>query len=435
MTQIPQLLCLPVPGIICTRDRENLEESSEENYSSKERHSIGKEKSSPLATPNKHRRTCQSQGCSDCSLPGSMEEQENNFVLSLGANSSSRCSLEPNQTEAPMCWAGATRGGPEVVIVPVLFGLIFLLGMVGNTLVLVVLGRLRPGGRPSRSATNIFILNLSIADFSFLLFCVPFQATIYSLPEWIFGAFFCKWVHYLAMATMLVSIFTLVAMSVDRYIAVVHAKRSPCIRSKRNAALGVAVIWLLSLLIAIPVAQHQALMSGHQQAPNSSFCWEHWANGSTAKQMYKITILLVGYLLPLLLITCCYAKVLYHLHTKVKNISKKSERSKKKTAQTVLLVVAVFLLSWLPHHIITMWAEFGHFPLNNISFTFRIISHCLAYGNSCINPILYAFLSENFRKACRQVFTCKLFLRPVSAEKLARVRMENFSTTHSTTNV
>lgn len=240
--------------------------------------------------------------------PGSMEEQENNFVLSLGANTS-KCNLETSPTEAPACWAGATRGGPEVVIVPVLFGLIFLLGMVGNTLVLVVLGRLRPGGRPSRSATNIFILNLSIADFSFLLFCVPFQATIYSLPEWIFGAFFCKWVHYLAMATMLVSIFTLVAMSVDRYIAVVHARRSPCIRSKRNAALGVAGIWLLSLLIAIPVAQHQALMSGHQQAPNSSFCWEHWADGSTAKQMYKITILLVGYLLPLLLITCCYAKV------------------------------------------------------------------------------------------------------------------------------
>ncbi|KAL8194756.1 UNVERIFIED_CONTAM: hypothetical protein K2H54_031312 [Gekko kuhli] len=203
----------------------------------------------------------------------------------------------------------SSGGGPETVIVPVLFGLIFLLGMVGNTLVLVVLGRLRPGRRPSRSATNIFILNLSIADFSFLIFCVPFQATIYSLPEWVFGAFFCKWVHYLAMATMLVSIFTLVAMSVDRYIAVVHAKRSLCIRSKRNATMGVAVIWVLSLLFAIPVAQHQALVSGHFQAPNSSFCWEQWAGNSVAKQIYKVTILVVGYLLPLMLITCCYAKV------------------------------------------------------------------------------------------------------------------------------
>ncbi|NP_001121533.1 galanin receptor type 1-like [Gallus gallus] len=363
-----------------------------------------------------------------------MEEEEDNFVLFFGVNTS-KCSLETNQTGAPPCWSGAAKGGPEVVIVPVLFGLIFLLGMVGNTIVLVILVRVRPGGRSSCSTTNIFILNLSIADFSFLLFCVPFQATIYSLPEWIFGAFFCKWVHYLAMATMLVSIFTLVAMSVDRYIAVVHAKHSSDIRSKRNAVLGVGVIWLLSLLIAIPVAQHQALMSGHQQAPNSSFCWENWAEGSTAKQTYKVMILLVGYLLPLVLITCCYAKVLHHLHTKVKNISKKSERSKKKTAQTVLLVVAVFLLSWLPHHIITMWAEFGHFPLNNISFTFRIISHCLAYGNSCINPILYAFLSENFRKACQQAFHCKCFLQPVPTEKLVRIHMENFSVTHSTTNV
>lgn len=237
-----------------------------------------------------------------------MEEEEDNFVLFFGVNTS-KCSLETNQTGAPPCWSGAAKGGPEVVIVPVLFGLIFLLGMVGNTIVLVILVRVRPGGRSSCSTTNIFILNLSIADFSFLLFCVPFQATIYSLPEWIFGAFFCKWVHYLAMATMLVSIFTLVAMSVDRYIAVVHAKHSSDIRSKRNAVLGVGVIWLLSLLIAIPVAQHQALMSGHQQAPNSSFCWENWAEGSTAKQTYKVMILLVGYLLPLVLITCCYAKV------------------------------------------------------------------------------------------------------------------------------
>lgn len=100
--------------------------------------------------------------------------------------------------------------------------------------------------------------------------------------------------------------------------------------------------------------------------------------------------------------------------------------------QTALLMVAVFLLSWLPHFI-TMWAEFGQFPLND--FTFRIISHCLAYGNSCINPIVYAFLSESFRKACRQAFTRKSFLRPVATEPLARIRMENLSSTHSTTNL
>ncbi|KAJ8407884.1 hypothetical protein AAFF_G00269280 [Aldrovandia affinis] len=333
--------------------------------------------------------------------------------------------LEMNQTTSE------SYGGPEVVIVPVIFGFIFLLGMTGNTLVMIVIGRIK--SRRSRSTTNTFILNLSIADLSFLLFCVPFQATIYSLPEWVFGAFLCKFVHYFVMVSMLVSIFTLVAMSVDRYIAVVHAKKSPCIRNKKNAIIGVCVIWVLSFVFAIPVAQHQTLTS-HPEAPNSSFCWEEWS-ANVPKHTYKVTILIIGYLLPLVLITCCYAKVLFHLHKKIKNMSKKSERSKKKTAQTVLLVVAAFLICWMPHHIIAMWVEFGRFPLNDASFAFRILSHCLAYGNSCVNPILYAFLSENFRKACQQVFACRFLFPPPPVEKVVRIRMENFSTTHSTTNL
>uniref|UniRef100_A0A8K9UVN3 Galanin receptor type 1 n=1 Tax=Oncorhynchus mykiss TaxID=8022 RepID=A0A8K9UVN3_ONCMY len=343
------------------------------------------------------------------------------------------CSVEDAHRETkPPFTCCKDHGGPEAVIVPVIFGCIFLLGVVGNSLVMIVIGKIK--ARRNRSTTNIFILNLSIADLLFLLFCVPFQATIYSLPEWIFGAFLCKCVHYLVMVCMLVSIFTLVAMSVDRYIAVVHSKKSPCIRNRRNALTGVCVIWALSFIFSIPVAQHQ-ILTDHPEAPNSSFCWEAWY-ASASKHTYKVTILVIGYLLPLGLIICCYAKVLFHLHKKMKNMSKKSERSKRKTAQTVLLVVAAFLTCWMPHHIIAMWVEFGVFPLNDASFALRIISHCLAYGNSCINPILYAFLSENFRKACRQVFTCRFLYPPPPQEKVVRIRMENFSTTHSiTTNI
>ncbi|KAJ8290934.1 hypothetical protein GJAV_G00019380 [Gymnothorax javanicus] len=78
------------------------------------------------------------------------------------------------------------------------------------------------------------------------------------------------------------------------------------------------------------------------------------------------------------------------------------------TAQTVLVVVIVFCLSWLPHHVVHLWAEFGTFPLTQASFVFRVVAHCLAYSNSSVNPIIYAFLSENFRKAYKQVFKCQL---------------------------
>ena len=94
-------------------------------------------------------------------------------------------------------------GSVGAVAVPVVFALIFLLGMVGNGLVLAVL--LQPG--PSAwqepgSTTDLFILNLAVADLCFILCCVPFQAAIYTLDAWLFGAFVCKTVHLLIYLTM-----------------------------------------------------------------------------------------------------------------------------------------------------------------------------------------------------------------------------------------
>ncbi|XP_028942973.1 galanin receptor type 2-like, partial [Antrostomus carolinensis] len=101
---------------------------------------------------------------------------------------------------------------PASVIVPVVFSIIFLLGTVGNSLVLAVLLR---NGQISHNTTNLFILNLSLADFFFIVFCVPFQATIYSLEGWVFGSFICKADHFFIYLAMYASSFTLAAVSVD----------------------------------------------------------------------------------------------------------------------------------------------------------------------------------------------------------------------------
>ncbi|XP_077432055.1 galanin receptor type 1 [Vanacampus margaritifer] len=292
--------------------------------------------------------------------------------------------------------------GTDNLITLVVFCLIFVLGVLGNTLVITVLARSKPG-KP-RSTTNIFILNLSIADLSYLLFCVPFQSTIYMMPTWILGAFICKFIHYFFTVSMLVSIFTLSAMSVDRYVAIVHSRKSSAIRVTKHAFIGVVVIWILSLAMAAPIMYYQNIFHGGE---NLTFCWEVWPD-QNQKKVYVVCTFVFGYVLPLLLISFCYSKVLKHLHKKLRNMSKKSEASKKKTAQTVLVVVVVFCLSWLPHHVIHLWVEFGTFPLNQASFFLRIAAHCLAYSNSSVNPVIYAFLSENFRKAYKQVFKCQI---------------------------
>ncbi|XP_066435570.1 galanin receptor type 1 [Eleutherodactylus coqui] len=317
--------------------------------------------------------------------------------------------------------------GIDNVITLVVFGIIFALGVLGNSLVITVLARNKPG-KP-RSTTNIFILNLSIADLAYLLFCIPFQSTVYILPNWVLGEFICKFIHYFFTVSMLVSIFTLSAMSVDRYVAIVHSRRSSSIRISRNALLGVILIWILSIAMACPVAYNQRLI---HRGNNQTFCWELWPN-QKQKKIYVVCTFVFGYLLPLLLISFCYAKVLNHLHKKLRNMSKKSEASKKKTAQTVLVVVVVFGISWLPHHVIHLWAEFGTFPLTQASFVFRVTAHCLAYSNSSVNPIIYAFLSENFRKAYKQVFKCQMGCNSMQSDaKEIKSKMETPPSTNCT---
>ena len=73
-----------------------------------------------------------------------------------------------------------------------------------------------------RSTTNLLIINLAIADLLFIVFCVPFTATDYVLPFWPFGEIWCKIVQYLIVVTAYASVYTLVLMSLDRFLAVVH---------------------------------------------------------------------------------------------------------------------------------------------------------------------------------------------------------------------
>lgn len=101
-----------------------------------------------------------------------------------------------------------------VVVVPLFFGMIGILGLIGNSLVVVVVAA-NPG---MRSTTNILIINLAVADLLFVIFCIPFTATDFVLPYWPFGNVWCKIVQYLIIVTAYASVYTLVLMSLDRLV-------------------------------------------------------------------------------------------------------------------------------------------------------------------------------------------------------------------------
>lgn len=134
------------------------------------------------------------------------------------------------------------------LIVPVLFGIIFILGLFGNALVVLVVA----SNQQMRNTTNILIINLAMADLLFIIFCVPFTAADYVMRYWPFGEIWCKTVQYLIIVTAYVSVYTLVIMSVDRFLAVVYPVASISIRTERHTYWAIAITWIIILLSCLP---------------------------------------------------------------------------------------------------------------------------------------------------------------------------------------
>ncbi|XP_066490566.1 galanin receptor type 3 [Tiliqua scincoides] len=287
------------------------------------------------------------------------------------------------------------------IIVPVVFSLIFLLGTVGNGLVLAVLLR---NGQVKYNTTNLFILNLAVADLCFIVFCVPFQATVYTLDGWLFGAFACKAVHFLIYLTMYASSFTLATVSVDRYLAIRYPLKSRDLRTSRNAALAIVMVWTLSLLFAGPYLSYYQIVH-YQEVPICVPVWE-----DQRRKILDILTFVFGYVLPVVVVSLAYARTIKFLWTSVDPIERISEsrKAKRRVTKMIVAVAVLFCLCWLPHHLVILCFWFGYFPFNRATYACRLASHCLSYANSCLNPIVYALISKHFRKRFKQVFTCLL---------------------------
>ncbi|XP_047465273.1 galanin receptor 2a [Mugil cephalus] len=292
----------------------------------------------------------------------------------------------------------------ESVVVSLVFLLIFLLGTVGNSLVLAVLCRgPGPPGQMGTKTTNMFILNLGLADLSFIVFCVPFQATIYTLDQWVFGPLLCKLVHFIIFLTMYASIFTLMAVSLDRYFAICYPLRSREVRTPQNALTSICLVWVLALVFSAPYLSYFSQV----ELAGSVLCVPSWE--SRPRIAMDACTFVFGYLVPVLVLGLTYARTVRYLWTSVDPVKDASEsrRAKRRVTKMIIVVAALFCLCWLPHHLVVLCMWFGCFPLNHATYVLRILSHLVSYANSCLNPIVYALVSKHFRKGFGKVFGCR----------------------------
>jgi allatostatin receptor len=301
------------------------------------------------------------------------------------------------------------------VVVPIVFGLILVLGFVGNLLVIIVV----ISNKQMRNTTNLLIINLAIADLVFIIICVPFTAMEYALTVWPFGDVWCKVYQYTIHVTAYASVYTLVLMSLDRYLAVVHPITSMSIRTERNAYFLIFLSWVIICLGNMFMFWQYKYYPYSHDGEDRSMCVNFAILQSpTNGRIFYGIFFCFGYCIPLATVCVLYGlmlkRLLYGVVPGIKQ-SMDSIRSKKRISRMVIIVVVIFAICWLPVQVLMLVQHFGNQAPSYTFVGIGIASRCIAYMNSCVNPILYAFLSENFRKSFKKLL-CISKWQPVRQE-------------------
>lgn len=131
----------------------------------------------------------------------------------------------------------------------IMYSTIMFISVIGNGMVCVIV----KSSPRMQTVTNFFIVNLATGDLLMAIFGVPTSSiSMLILYYWPFGTFFCVFVNYSQAVSVFVSAYTLVAISIDRYMAILWPLK-PRI-SKRYALIIISVVWLFALLTALPIA-------------------------------------------------------------------------------------------------------------------------------------------------------------------------------------
>ncbi|KAM9779715.1 somatostatin receptor type 5-like [Neosynchiropus ocellatus] len=277
---------------------------------------------------------------------------------------------------------------PFNVVTAVIYIVVFIVGILGNSLAIIVMLRYAK----MKTVTNIFILNLALADELYIL-GIPFLGTNSSLSYWPYGNFFCKVCMTADAMSQFTSTFCLTAMSIDRYLAVVHPIRSANWRKPQVVKVFSAMIWIVSFLVVLPVSMYSHVQ---EELNTCNLSWPPPENTWAIAFILYTSIL--GFFAPLIVISICYLLIVVRVRSAgVRAGITKRRKSERKVTRMVVIIVLVFILCWLPFYVTNIVNLFYIIPENNATAAVYFTLVILTYVNSCANPILYGMLTDKVR--------------------------------------
>ncbi|XP_048745367.1 G-protein coupled receptor 83-like [Ostrea edulis] len=277
-----------------------------------------------------------------------------------------------------------------------------------NIIVCFVVGK----NKKMRTVTNVFIVNMSVSDLILVSLNVSLNIARHLAREWTLGNLLCHMLNFSLMLSVYVSTFTLTAIALDRHQVLLYPLQ-PRI-TKTISYIIIFAIWFFSILFALPygiftkVAETDFILAKLKRCttvfPQPADRWE---------QALTIATAVLQFFLPVVVITIAYTRVIQklwlrtHLGVVTETQRRMEIQKKRKSIKLLVAVVIVFTVCWAPinfYHLLT------DLHPNRITFKYDsaafFVCHWIAVCSSCINPILYCWMNQSFRKEIRKHVTC-----------------------------
>ncbi|XP_059482623.1 neuropeptides capa receptor-like [Neocloeon triangulifer] len=293
-----------------------------------------------------------------------------------------------------------------LIVITVVYGIMLITGVLGNILVCVVIAR-----HPEmQTATNYYLFSLAIADVTTLLFGVIFELYHYwHKYPWELGVTVCKLRVFIPEATSNASVLTILAFSMERYLAICHPLVAYTMSGLKRALRIIIAVWLIGFVFALPYGFAADAKSFMEYPSESGKFLPELLHCNVYKSNYLLEMLpfeelssVIFFFIPMAILIVLYTRIGLAIKRRV-NVGETptAQASKKAVIRMLTAVVTWFFICWAPLHLMRLFDRYLlEFELYEKSRNWLfIITGFSFFFNATINPILYNIMSAKYRKA------------------------------------
>lgn len=297
-----------------------------------------------------------------------------------------------------------------MILITTLYAITFVIGFIGNSLGLYIICK-KCG---IKAATHLLIANLACSNLLIVFIVIPTSVSfLYNGHYWlsgISGTVTCKISQYLFVFPIATSILTILVVSIDRFFAVCHPMRGQLFRKPKKMT---ATIWICAAIVTSPIIvifKVTPFPSPEIKWSCSQYFGQDPQLADTLSKVYYASLFALLYLLPLLIITVLYTIIGYKLYNRsIPGMSRsptfrdRVERSKRKVAKVMVMIVTAFAICWFPAHAVHYYVTFQKETVSRIPPYAISLLLWISHSNSAIDPFLYILLSHNFQREFRKI--------------------------------